>query len=101
MANIRSSTRSSDVRRLATSMAFRQGFDDARMCKPFAPVYDMRSVTWQWLYESGRLFAASPLSRRFKRIPDKFSKVTPTLCNALVFAWRRGDITKNGVRHAE
>lgn len=82
MANIEKSSRATAWDRWFTDSAFRRGFDDRRHGRGFAEEYDRRSVAWQTMYESGRLFAASPASRRWKAMPEDGRAVSKTLITA-------------------
>ena len=82
MANIQKSQRGTSWRNWFTDNAFRRGFTDRRSGLCFAAEYDSRSEAWQWMYEAGRLFAADPTSRRFKRMPEKGEPIKPTLVKA-------------------
>ena len=90
-----SSSRGTRWDRFLGDRAFRAGFDDVRHRRDFDPKFDERSFHWQWSYETGRLFAASPRSARWKSAAT-FARPTPALIAAYQAARRAMDIPPSG-----
>lgn len=93
MANQFSSRRGTPWRKHIDPPAFRLGFDHVRQGLGFDPSYDQRSQEWQYNYEVGRLFAASPYSKRWAT-SDAFKHPTRTAIEAFKSARRYGDIPR-------
>jgi hypothetical protein len=94
-ANVSTSSRGTRWDLFLGARAFRAGFDDVRQGRNFDPKFDERSVDWQWSYECGRLFAASPCSARWKSAAT-FNRPTATLIAAYQAARRTLDIPPSG-----
>lgn len=95
MANAGTSRRGTRWDRFLLDPAFRRGFEDYRAGFPFCPEYDKRSMTWQWSYETGRQFAASPHAKRWKVLSTE-TTVSPTLIKAYRRALADKDVHQYG-----
>ena len=85
------SSRGTALDRIVTHPGFRTGFSDVRLGIAW-PADDLvgRGKDFRWWYESGRLFAASHYSRRWKTMPAKRGEVTGALLKALHQAKKGG-----------
>lgn len=96
--NATTSGRGTDWRRIISHPGFRAGFEDARIKAPYRREFETRKAEWTWWYEYGRLFAASPCSRRFSRIPSRWREVKPSLVAAACRARSTLDIPPTGAK---